>query len=169
MEARDYIQRQLAIMRRLSDAVLADTTDEQLNWTPPGLANPIRAPLVHLSVSEDRFIQTIIQGKTTIWESKGWGEKLGLAFGPGARMDWEKTKATTLTLAPVLDYAAAVRAATDAYVATVTPEELERTVPFIGGEKPVADVLAQLVIHYSGHIGEIAALKGIQGVKGIPF
>jgi hypothetical protein len=31
------------------------------------------------------------------------------------------------------------------------------------------DVLAQLVVHGTGHMGEIAALKGVQGVKGLPM
>jgi hypothetical protein len=30
-------------------------------------------------------------------------------------------------------------------------------------------VLAMMVVHASAHAGEIAALKGIQGVKGLPF
>ena len=69
----------------------------------------------------------------------------------------------------LLDYAAAVGAATDNYIATLTTKELDRLVPIMGQEWPVADVLALLVVHASGHLGEIAALKGIQGVKGLPF
>lgn len=39
---------------------------------------------------------------------------------------------------------------------------------FIGGERPVAEVLATLVVYTMGHAGEIAALKGVLGVKGLP-
>jgi hypothetical protein len=170
MNARVYIQHQLTRMRLLSDAVLGDTTDEQLNWTPPGTANPIKAPLTHLIMSEDRFIQTIIQGKPTIWEAEGWGKRVGLAFDPSVgQAAWDAMVSTPLTLAPLLDYMAAVRAATDAYITTLTTKELDRQVRIMGQEWPVADVLALLVVHVSGHIGEIAALKGMQGVKGLPF
>jgi hypothetical protein len=33
----------------------------------------------------------------------------------------------------------------------------------------VADVLAALVRHTMLHLGEIAALKGMQGARGLPF
>jgi uncharacterized damage-inducible protein DinB len=68
----------------------------------------------------------------------------------------------------LLEYQSAVRAATDAYLSTLTPEELERNVEFAGGERTVADMLLLACSHSLGHNGEIAALKGIQGAKGLP-
>jgi hypothetical protein len=164
-----YAKGLFAAMRRLRDAALRNTTDEQLNWIPPGIANPIRASLVHLLTSEDRVIHVVLQGKPMVWESGDWGEQIGLAAHPGYGPGWDDAKSTTLRLAPLLDYAAAVGAAADEYIARLTPEELERTVPYLGDERPVRDVLAMMVVHASAHAGEIAALKGIQGVKGLPF
>ena len=40
---------------------------------------------------------------------------------------------------------------------------------FIGGKRTVADVLCTLVVHSAAHAGDIATLKGMQGVKGLPF
>jgi hypothetical protein len=57
----------------------------------------------------------------------------------------------------------------DEYIATLTDEELARKVQSIGGEQPIASVLALIVIHAAGHYGEVAALKGAQGGKGLPF
>jgi len=57
--------------------------------------------------------------------------------------------------------------ATDAYLAALTQPELERKVKFAGGERTVADMLILCVAQAQGHMGEIAALKGIQGVKGL--
>lgn len=169
MNSVEYVRSQFASMRRLSDAVLRDTTDEQLNWTPPGEANPIRAALVHVMVAEDRYIQGIVQGRPMIWQAGGWAERVGLPVPPGYGKGWDEVKATTLALSPLLEYGSAVRTATEEYLTALTPEDLDRTVAFIGGERPVADVLAQLVVHTSGHVGEIAALKGLQGVKGLPM
>lgn len=58
-------------------------------------------------------------------------------------------------------------AATDAFLATLTAEALDRKVKFAGGERTVADMLILSASQSLGHIGEIAALKGVQGVKGM--
>ncbi|MBM4456145.1 MAG: DinB family protein [Chloroflexi bacterium] len=168
MDAVEYVKRQIAAARRLLDAAMQDVSDEQFNWAPPGVANPIKSAFIHLVAAEDSFIQRAIQGKPRLWEAEGWGEKVGLtsALGRGA---WDETRAATLAVAPARAYEQAVRAATDAYLAGLTAEELDRQVSLFGGQRAVADVLALLVVHALGHAGEIAAAKGVQGVKGLPF
>jgi hypothetical protein len=69
------------------------------------------------------------------------------------------------------EYAKAVYAATDAYVASLGPADLERKVDtgFVG-EQTVGYVLGNICVgHVAEHNGEIAALKGVQGLKGLPF
>ena len=168
MDAREYIRRQFVALRRLQDGVMQGTTDEQFNWTPPGTANPIRVAFVHLVSGEDAFIGAI-GGRERLWDSGGWAAKVGISAPPGRGQGWEELKAATIPVAPVLEYAAAARAATEAYLATLTPEELDRPVTIFGGERTVADILALLVVHTTGHLGEIAAIKGSQGVQGLPF
>jgi len=168
VDAREYLQRQFARVRLITDGVMRETTDEQFNWTPPGTANSIGVTFLHMVGSEDRYVQSVLQGKPPLWESEGWDEQIG-AVPPGGGRGWEEARGATLAVTPALEYAQAVRAATDAYLATITPEELERPVHFLGGERPVAEVLATLVVHAMGHMGEIAALKGVLGVKGLPF
>jgi hypothetical protein len=169
MEVKEFVQRQIAAAHRLTDGVVQDTTDEQLNWMPPGTANPIATTLVHLIVSEDSFVQRVLQGKPLLWEAGGWGQQIGLSAPPGRQHGWDEIKSARLSLAPILGYQAAVRAAIDAYLAGLTPDELDREVEAIGAKRPVADVLALLVTHVAGHAGDIAAIKGVQGVKGLPF
>ena len=81
----------------------------------------------------------------------------------------EEANSTVLALAPVLEYAEAVRNATDAYLARLTDDELDRQVSFFGSESSVAGVLVRFVAHTAGHAGEIAAVKGMQGLQGLPF
>jgi uncharacterized damage-inducible protein DinB len=169
MDAAEYVRRQIAAVRRLSDGALEGLTDEQLNWIPPGTANSIKASLVHLLGSEDSFIQRVLRGKPLLWDAEGWGEKIGVSVRPGRDQGWDEIKQTQIAVAPVLGYARAVRAATDEYLEGLTPEELDRTVEFFFGDSRVADVLTILVAHATGHAGEIAALRGMQGVKGLPF
>ncbi len=169
MDVKTYIQTQFAGAHRLIDAAIGGTSDEQFNWLPPGLANPIKASFIHLVVSEDLFIQQIIRGRPQVWVTGGWAEKIGLPIPPGGGRGWAEIKSATVALAPVLAYQEAVRAATDAYLATLTPEELDRSISLFGNPAPVANALTVVVSHIMGHAGEIAALKGLQGVKGLPF
>ncbi len=144
-------------------------TDELFNYAPPGTANTISATFVHLMNVEDHFIHRIIQGKPCIWEIENWSEKTGILKPPSIGEDWSEFKYKKTAIQPLLDYKDAVWAATDTYLATLTPEELDRTVDFAGGTRTVADMLLLSASQSLSHTGEIAALKGIQGVKGLPI
>lgn len=75
----------------------------------------------------------------------------------------------TFDTVTLFDYQATVRIATGRYLNQLTAEKLISTVEFHGQGVAVAQILPSLVIHLVGHAGEIAALKGVQGVKGLPF
>jgi uncharacterized damage-inducible protein DinB len=97
----------------------------------------------------------------------GWQDWSGP--DPGGGQGWEEARNTVLALAPVLAYAAAVRDATHECLARLTEDELDRRVSFFGRESSVAEVLARFVTHTGCHAGEIAAVKGMQGLQGLPF
>jgi len=169
MNATQFIRQQVAEAGGLSDAAMAGVTDEQFNWLPPGTINPIKSTLLHTVGGEDLFFQLIIQGRPPLWATGGWAGRIGLAQTPGGGQGWEEARNTVLALAPVLAYAAAVRDATHEYLARLTEDELDRRVDFFGRESSVADVLAGFVSHTACHAGEIAAVKGMQGLQGLPF
>lgn len=168
MNAVEYLAKQMAAMRRYMGMVVQDLSQEQFNWQPPGSANRIGAICLHLIASEDSYIHSVIQGKPRLWDTEDWGAKMDINPPPG-RGNWEGIKGKTVPLELVLAYQRVVLAATDAYLAALTDEELVRRVNFIGGEQPVADILATMVVHTSFHVGEISALKGVQGLKGLPI
>jgi uncharacterized damage-inducible protein DinB len=66
-------------------------------------------------------------------------------------------------------YQVVVRVELDFYLDALTPEELDRRVKFWTESDPVAAVLALLFGHWTLHLGEMAALKGVFGSKGLPF
>jgi hypothetical protein len=169
MDAREFIQIQIAVARRYCDAAIHGLTDAQFNWEPPGTANPIRATFLHIVGGEDRFVHTLMQGVPRLWETGEWAECIGLPMTPGGGGGWDEARATFVGLAPVLEYQADVRAATDAFLAGLTDADLRRTVDFPGGARPMADVWATLVAHILFHSGEVAAVKGAQGLVGLPF
>jgi hypothetical protein len=168
MNVMEYIKRQMAGVRRSADRVMNDVTDELFNWAPPGTANTISATFVHFMNAEDSFIQKTLLGKPTIWESGGWTEKTGIQKPPGIGEDWSEYKHRKIEIKPLQDYKTAVWAATDAYLANLTEGDLDRMVKFAGGERTVGEMLMLSASQSLSHVGEIAALKGIQGAKGLP-
>ena len=168
MNVIEYIQLEMAGVHRAVDSTMQDMTPELFNWAPPGTANTISATFLHLMNVEDNLIQKIIRGKPSVWESGGWSEKTGVQKPPSIGEDWSGFKHRQIPIQPLLDYKAAVWAATDEFLATLKPEELDRRVQFAGRERTAAEVLLMSTSQSHSHSGEIAALKGIQGAKGLP-
>jgi uncharacterized damage-inducible protein DinB len=169
MDAKKYISQLVEAIHHMVDDAMKDITIEQFNNVPPGTANTISAVFVHLVNSEDFFIQELLLGKPKLWEQGGWDKKTGVNIVPDYGGNWEMFKQMTLAIEPVLAYQKEVRAATDSYLAKLTAGDLDRMVSFAGGERSVASVINLLVCHTVHHAGEISALRGIQGGKGLPY
>lgn len=172
MDTITCMQQQMVFAHSLVEGCLEDLTAEQLHWLPSGSAHPNAATYAHLVLGEDGFLQGILQGKAPL-AAGAWAGKNGLSAPPPAAGDWaEWARAVRVDLPALRQYAQAVYAATTAYVAGLKPEELDRPVdlPIPGlGAQPVAAVLGLVVQHANAHCGEIAAIKGLQGLKGYPF
>ena len=169
MEILEYIRRQITSMRSTVDMTMKDITVEQFNWAPPGTMNTISATFIHLTSVEDHFIQGILQRKPRVWDAQGWSEKTGVKKTPSIGESWDEFKLLHLQPANLLEYQKAVWAATDAYMSNLTAEDLDRKV-MLGKREMTAAELLIMAIHQSlSHTGEIAALKGIQGAKGLPI
>jgi hypothetical protein len=167
MDVKQYIRMQIAAAWRTSDEAISGLTDELVNWAPPGVANPISATLAHIIGGEDRFVQTVLQGKPRIWDTQSWGEKIGVDVLPSPGAGWDDYRGKKASIDAFKAYQQVVRAATSAYLESLSAEELERRVSFADREASVADMLVFLVIHITEHSGEVAALKGVQGIKGL--
>ena len=92
-------------------------------------------------------------------------------LGPGGDLKtWSRR--VTVDLPALRRYGQAVYAATDEYVASLTPEALARPLDLSAlglGQQSVMFVLTALLVNASMHCGEISCLKGLQGLKGYPF
>ena len=166
------LKEQLEDSHSLVDRCLEGMTTEQVHWVPPGTAHSVAATYGHTAVEEDWLIQHFLQGKPTLAQGS-WAGKTGLsALPPGG--DWSGW-ARDLRIEPAIlqEYAHAVYGATEAYLAGLKPEDLDRSMemPFPGSPpQSLHHVLTQVLIgHVNNHIGEIAAIKGVQGLKGYPF
>jgi hypothetical protein len=153
--------------------VVSDLTQEQADWAPPGIANPVGATYWHTLSSTDDIVHSWLRGDAPLRQKDGWQEKVLTTSVPEPAEGGDYLaymQAIRVDLASLHAYAEAVAEAVQAWLVSQTPEELERKLETPVGELSVAQVLETFVIwHINAHCGEIAALKGCLGVKGYPF
>jgi hypothetical protein len=169
MDLKSFIQDMMADMHNQCDEAMEGVTDEYFNWKPPGTTNPIRALLIHMAGAEDDFIQVAIQRRLPCWEVQDWGRKIGVDIPPMPDRGWKEFTTDRVRIAPVQAYVQTVRAATSAYLAQLTDDELDRQVYLFGQESTVTGALKLLIVHGICHVGEIATIKGMLGHKGFKY
>jgi uncharacterized damage-inducible protein DinB len=168
MNATTYLSKQINSMRYLQDSVLKSITDAVLLWEPPGTLTCIGLIWLHMIGGEDAFIATL-KDQPSLWKTAGWKETFGLEKYPNLGEDWNDYTHARLTVTDLQAYTQAARTQTDAYLASITDETLDEKIEFFTESDPKADVWTLLVSHSLQHTGEIAAIKGLQGEKGLPF
>jgi hypothetical protein len=167
MNTQDYIRHEFGQGHQILQGILKDTPDDVLNHIPAGgNLGSAASILSHLIYDEDMILSGVA-GKPMLWESAGWKDKTGVAI-PGPMQAAEWTSKVRIT-PQFREYAEAVFANTDAVVAGLADDHMEKEMQGPFGPTTAAKMLALGVYHLAGHSGEIAALKGVQGVKGLPF
>lgn len=153
------------------EGTIEPLTAEQAAWKPPGLALPAGAHYAHVLLSEDFLIGGALQGGAPLVMSS-WQGRTGISElpPPGPWNEWAHRVVVDLPTAR--QYAQAVYAATDAYLARATDDDLAREIDLTAfgfGIQTAEYVLNNLILNASAHCGEIACLKGLQGAKGYGF
>ena len=153
---------------RTLDLVLHDVTPEMLVWAPPGNALPIGIIYAHAVGLEDLYIQQMLQQQPLVWESGSWAARLRHDLPPN---QWNIQRVQPPDMDALRSYQSEVFAASLAYAGSLSGDELERRLEFPGRQwsMSIAQLLSVVVGHTLGHAGEIAALKGVQGARGLPF
>lgn len=130
----------------------------------------IGAIYFHTVCDEDFMVHGLLQGKPTRYEAGGWEARLGMPMpGPVQTLEWAKS-VQFADFPAVREYAAAVYAATDAYLSGLTEADLDVEVEVFGQKQARGRVLTGILLwHAISHQGEISALLGVQGKKGLPF
>ena len=168
MDTKTYLRKQIKSMWYLQDSVLKNLTDEQLAVKPPGTTSPIGVIWLHMANGEDNFVSTIME-QPSLWKSCGWNEHFGLEKAPNIGEDWTEYQDVVLTVELLQAYSYAVRAQTETCLESTTDDNLDETVKFFTDSDPKANVWVLLVGHTLVHSGEIAAIVGVLGGKGLPF
>jgi hypothetical protein len=180
MEIIPALREQLASSHWLLEQCLEEMTTEQLWWKPPGTANSVADNYLHVVLNEDDIVQGLLQKKPPLSEST-WSGKTGLSMlsgihgaGVHCSAEWSRwIKNVSVDWSTFRFYAQAVYAASGSYLAGCTAAELDRQCDLSAfglGAQSLNWALYNLVIgHAVSHAGEIAAAKGVQGLKGHPF
>ena len=171
MSTVDFIRGGLRQLHQSYDDAVADLSSEQLHWRANEKGLSAAFVLWHYVRTEDNIIQFVLQGKPTVWIEGGWDQKLGLhrtAQGTGMTLE-DAQNLRIADKAAFLDYMRAVGKATDDYLAASSDEALQqRTTVKPLGEMPVQSAIGNMCLtHGFTHLGEIAHLRGLMGLKGM--
>lgn len=170
IDARLVVRGQFKLAHEMLEGIMADCADIA-NTRVPGANIATIAPIyAHALTSEDFMVNQQAAGGALLLVSDGWDARLGIR-DPHVGLT-SPTGSFGLDLDLLRTYAAAVYRRTDEFLATATEDQLRRGVqsPTGSGPVPAIDYLAAFgVVHVSEHAGEIAALKGVHGRRGLPF
>jgi len=167
-------------VNELLEGTMADVTPEQAHWIPPGVANPIGATYAHVVLSRDGAVNGMFKGGVPLFAA-GWAGKTGVSELPPAPdpgkpgfPDWSGwSRKVKVDLPAMRKYAKAVYAASDEFLATLSPEDLERPVDLTAlglGKSTMGDVINNGILGNGfTHCGEISCMKGLQGKRGYPL
>ncbi len=164
MNATAYAKLQLEQAFGLMNGAAQGMTEEQYNFKPEGTCNPIAKNHVHALTAVDFFLNFLAQEKTPLWQPVAAATGL-----PQNSLEIWKFEGK-VPLDAIASYGQQVQKSALDYVATLSDADLDRELDTrIFGTQNVGFLLQLAGMHTVGHTGDIAALKGIQGLKGLPF
>jgi hypothetical protein len=177
MDTISLLREQLREAHALLEAVMEGVTSEAAQWIPPGKANPVGATYAHVVISEDRTINGMLRHRRPLYDTT-WAGRTGLnELMPSRGEEWHDyatwTRRVTVDLPAAREYARAVYANSDEYLASLSSDDLDTPIDLSGvgsGQVTLGWVLSRLVVGHTDNIsGEISCLKGLQGLQGYPF
>lgn len=164
MDAPTYAKTQLESVFGLLNTCADGMDEAQYNHQPEGTCNRIAQQHVHTVSAIDFFINTLAAGGEAGWPAVA--EQHGFPANP--LEIWKHDGA--ISPAAIKEYAADVQRRALEYLGTLTGADLDRVIDTqFFGKQTVAFLLQLAATHTAGHAGDIAAIKGIQGLKGLPF
>jgi len=171
MNAIETLRESIQWGHQLLEMVMADVSDDEARWAPPGLANPIGALYAHAVLDLDAIVNGMLKGGAPRFATD-WAGQLG-AVSPQMTLTFEWGRTIEPNLAALRTFGQKALADVEAYLDQLTDADLDRMVDLSGvglGTRSVGWILNALVAsHLNNMAGEISALKGVQGKKGYPF
>ncbi len=164
MDGVTYAKTQLEQALGLMNTCASGMDDAQYNWHPGGTCNTAAKSHVHALTAIDFFVVASLTGGQMSWGDVA--AATGIPANPTEVWNYDGS----IPFAPIDEYGKKIQKAALDYVATLKDADLDHEAnagPF--GMKSVAFLLQLAGTHAVGHGGDIAAVKGMQGLKGLPF
>ena len=164
MNASEYAKGQVEGALDFLNTCVQGMDEAQYNWKPAGTCNPICKLHAHALSAVDFFITSTLQGQKTSWPQIA--SQVGLPTN--AREIWQSD--ATVSPSAMQEYAKSLRESVISYINTLSDEDLNREIDTrFAGTQTFGWVLQLVGSHTAAHAGEISAVKGMQGLKGLPF
>lgn len=172
MNVQDAVRQQLSFWHATLSQVIADCDDDALHRSiPHATITSIASIYAHVAFVEDAIVHPLLQGQPLLFDAHRREHKESVEFPgmpPAITADWARS--VRMDRSSFQKYAASVFSATDSYLEGLSDAELDRKVSGAFGEQTVAWVVVNILgTHAPQHAGEIAAVKGVLGLKGLPF
>jgi hypothetical protein len=150
--------------------VTSDLTQELTDWEPPGTANSVGSLYWHAVAYLDHVVHEWGTGQVPLGYRDGWREKVLLEPPDVPQGQPPVLQGVRVDLAALHEYAKAVQEAGQSWLGQLSEADLDAKIETGVGELSLGQMIELYVLwHINVHCGEIAALKGCQGVKGYPF
>jgi uncharacterized damage-inducible protein DinB len=167
MEINEMLSNGLASILRVLEYTLEGLSVDDINWQPKPDCNSIGWLAWHPTRWQDLQISRFM-GEEQLWIKDKWYEKFGRPADPneiGGRMtpeDLAKFKAPDART--LLDYYRAVLARSQKYIATLTKEDLDKTVEGTPFPKPPTKGTLLFMVISDGlqHAGQAAYVRGMK-------
>jgi hypothetical protein len=171
MDAREVVVAQFKMSHGILQQVLADVSPEALHHKLVGASiDTVASTFAHLVFAEDGIVNGMALGGAPVFVAGGWAGKTGTDMPQAPRQSHEWASTVRMDLAKFMPYAQAVFATTEEVVARLTDEQMAKSVQSPLGPNTAFGTISGLALyHTTQHSGEISALLGAQGLKGLPF
>lgn len=164
----------LTSAHQVLEGTMSDVDEDLANRTAPGNANPIGAAYAHVVLAEDAIVNGWFMGQQPLCATS-WVGRTGIdqpmpmsGTREGDLGVWYHS--VHVDLPALRQYAQAVYANSEEFIASADDEALAREVETPMGSMPAAAAFELFVIaHCNNMVGEISAIKGAFGRKGYPF
>ncbi|MGE0601450.1 MAG: DinB family protein [Dehalococcoidia bacterium] len=171
MDVRELVISQFKMAHGILLQVMADVPNEIANKKLAGSEiDTVGSTFAHLVFGEDGIVNGLCLGRPPVFMSGGWAGKTGTDMPSDLRQSHEWASSVQMDVAKFLPYAKAVFANTEEAIAGLSDEDLTKTIQGPMGPSTVLGTISGLALyHATQHSGEISALLGAHGRKGLPF
>ena len=144
-------------------------TETELRWQVGLESNTIIWLIWHMARVEDNWINGVVAGGDSVWDSGGWAAKTGIAVednGYGDTSD-DVRALPEVTVADLLDYFDAVRFAGFEVINGLTDADMGNEFTRRGRSVTLGWILGHVVVEEAQHLGQVAFVRGIiRGLNG---